>query len=134
MQNLMQIHCSTRSLILNVTTTQYTCTLNSVLHPPDLYSEVIIVHTCAFQSTLPGCQVPSMSCKPPLFILKKAGLASDRPYILLSLIKRSEPNIQFPCVLIHIFSDIGHFLANVACHLEKSHLLGVGSEASVARR
>ena len=33
MQNLMQIHCSTSSLILNGMTTQYTCSLNGVYHP-----------------------------------------------------------------------------------------------------
>ena len=33
MQNLMQIHCSTRSVILNVTATQYTCSLNGIYCP-----------------------------------------------------------------------------------------------------
>ena len=33
MQNLMQIHCSTRSVILNVMTTQYTGSLNGIYHP-----------------------------------------------------------------------------------------------------
>ena len=32
-QNVVQIHCSTHSVILNVTATQYTCTLNGVYHP-----------------------------------------------------------------------------------------------------
>ena len=32
-QNLMQIHCSTCPVVLNVTATQYTCSLNSVYHP-----------------------------------------------------------------------------------------------------
>ena len=32
-QNLMQIHCSTCSVILNVMATQYTCSLNSVYCP-----------------------------------------------------------------------------------------------------
>ena len=32
-QNLMQTHCSARSVILNVTATQYTCPLNSVYCP-----------------------------------------------------------------------------------------------------
>ena len=32
-QNLMQIRCSTCSVILNVTATQYTCSLNGVYHP-----------------------------------------------------------------------------------------------------
>ena len=33
MQNLMQIHYCTYSVILNVTATHYTCSLNSVYHP-----------------------------------------------------------------------------------------------------
>ena len=32
-QNLMQIHCSIHSVILNVTATQYTCSLNDVYQP-----------------------------------------------------------------------------------------------------
>ena len=32
-QNLMQMHCSTRSVILNVMATQYTCSLNGIYHP-----------------------------------------------------------------------------------------------------
>ena len=32
-QNLMQIHCSTHSVILNVMVTQYTYSLNSIYHP-----------------------------------------------------------------------------------------------------
>ena len=33
MQNLMQIHCSTCSVILNVMAPQYTCSLNGIYHP-----------------------------------------------------------------------------------------------------
>ena len=33
MLNLMQIHCSTRSVILSVTATQCTCSLNGIYHP-----------------------------------------------------------------------------------------------------
>ena len=32
-QNLMQIHCSIHSVILNAMATQYTCSLNGVYHP-----------------------------------------------------------------------------------------------------
>ena len=32
MQNLLQIHCSTHSIILNATATQYTCAVNGVYH------------------------------------------------------------------------------------------------------
>ena len=60
MQNLMQTHCSTHSVILNTMATQYTCSLNGVYHPHWIVQWVVIVHTCAFQSTLLGCQVTSM--------------------------------------------------------------------------
>ena len=63
-QNLMHIRCSTGSVILNAIATQYTCSLNVIYCPTDWYGEVVIVHTCAFQSTLLGCQVTSMSRKP----------------------------------------------------------------------
>ena len=33
MQNLMQIHCPSWSVILNVTATQYTCSLSGIYHP-----------------------------------------------------------------------------------------------------
>ena len=55
------------SLILNVTATQYTCSLNSSTTPTDYYSEVIIFHACVLQPTLLGCQVTLMLCK--LFLL-----------------------------------------------------------------
>ena len=61
MQNLMQIHCSTCSVILNVMATQYTCAHSMASTAlTDQYSEVIIVHACTFQSILPGCQVISI--------------------------------------------------------------------------
>ena len=34
--NLMHMHCSTHSVILNVTATQYTCSLKGVYHPHGL--------------------------------------------------------------------------------------------------
>ena len=52
------------SVILNATVTQYTCSLSGVYTPIGVqYCEVVIVHTCAFQPTLFGCQVTSMSRK-----------------------------------------------------------------------
>ena len=63
MQTLMQICCSTCSVILNVKATQYTCSFNGVYRPHWLHSEVMIVHTRAFQSTDLGCQVTWMSLK-----------------------------------------------------------------------
>ena len=63
MQNLMQIHCSAGSVILSVTTTQYTCSLNGIYSLHWLVQWVIIDHSCTFQSTLLGCQVTSVLCK-----------------------------------------------------------------------
>ena len=75
----MQIHCSTRSVILNVTVTQNTRSLNSIYTPTDQYSEVVIVHTCAFQSNLLGCQVTLMLCI--LIILTMAAVFPDRSHM-----------------------------------------------------
>ena len=61
MQNLMQICCSTHSVILNVTATQYTCSFSGAYHP-HYYSKVVIIHACTFQSTLLGCQVTLIFC------------------------------------------------------------------------
>ena len=63
-QNLMQIDCSSHSITKNVGATQYTCSLYCIYRPHWLVEWVIIVHTCAFQSTLLGCQVTSMLPKP----------------------------------------------------------------------
>ena len=71
-QNLMQIHCSTHSVILNVMATEYGCSLNG---EPIRWSHC---HICTFQSTLHGCQFTLMSCKPVLIILTMAGLFLDR--------------------------------------------------------
>ena len=55
MQNLMQIRCSTCSVILNVMATQYTSHSTVPTTPTDSYSDAVTVHACAFQSTLLGC-------------------------------------------------------------------------------
>ena len=62
------IHCSTHSVILNATSTQYTCSLKVSTAPTDWYCEFIIVDACAFQSTLLGCQVMWMSYKHSCYI------------------------------------------------------------------
>ena len=52
------------SVILNAVATQYTCSGYCMYCAhTDQYSEVVLVHTCTFQSTLLGCQVTSMLCK-----------------------------------------------------------------------
>ena len=63
MQNLMQILCSTHSVILNVTGTQYICSLSGIYCSHWLVQWVVIVHKCTFQSTLHGCQPSSIPCK-----------------------------------------------------------------------
>ena len=61
----MQIFCSTHSVILNVIAISTHAHSTASTSPSD--GKVIIVHACAFQSTLLGCQVISMSHK--LFLL-----------------------------------------------------------------
>ena len=81
-QNLMQIHCCTRSVILNVTATQYTCSLNSIYHPQWLVQwschcscMCVSVHS----PWLPG-YIDVMHTV--LVILTMVGLFTDRPHIV----------------------------------------------------
>ena len=66
-QNLMQIHCCTHSVILNVAATQYTRSLNGVYGPHWLVQWNCPCSRCIFQPTLLGCQGTLMSHK--LFLL-----------------------------------------------------------------
>ena len=75
----MQIHCSTRSVILNAMATQYTCSLNSIHCPrwwvqgsPPCSCTCIPVHS----SWLPG---HTDGLQTVLIMLTMAGLFSDRP-------------------------------------------------------
>ena len=90
-QNLMQIHCSTRSVILNATATQYTCSLSGVshphwlvqgsrhcsricipVHPPWLPSYINVKHTILITLTMAGLfpDRPIMSSSMSHVILK----------------------------------------------------------------
>ena len=81
MKNLMQICCSTCSVILNVTATQYTCSLTSVYNPHWLGQWS---HHCScigipvHSPWLPG-YIDVMHTI--LIILTLAGLSPDRPHI-----------------------------------------------------
>ena len=52
MQNLMQIYCSTHSDILNVTATQYTCSLNGIYCPLLTSTVKLLLFTLAYSSPL----------------------------------------------------------------------------------
>ena len=49
--------------------------------PTDYYSEVVIVHTCAFQSTLLGCQVTLMSANHSRYINNGWTFSGQTSYI-----------------------------------------------------
>ena len=79
MQNLMQIHCSTRSGILSMVATQYTGSLNGISHPhwPVQWSHhcshmLIPVHSPWLPGYINVMQIV-------LVILAMAGLFLDRP-------------------------------------------------------
>ena len=91
-QNLMQIHCSTHSVILNEMATQYTCSLNGVYHPHWL---VQWSHHCSYMSIpvhspwLPGyTNVVQIT-----LILTMAGLFLDRLHILYTITVVSRPKL-----------------------------------------
>ena len=82
MQNCTQIRCSTRSVILNVTATQYTCSLNGVYRPHWL---VQWSHHCSRMCIpvhSPWLPAPINVMQTVLVILTMAGLFPDIPCIL----------------------------------------------------
>ena len=82
MQNLMQIHCSTPSVILNVSATQYMCSLKGIYCPHWLLQwscHCSCMHIPVHSSLLPGY---SDVVQTILLILTMAGLFfPDRPHI-----------------------------------------------------
>ena len=96
MQTLMQICCSTHSVILNVTATQYTCSLNVIYNPHWL---VQWNHHCSHMCIpvhspwLPGYFDVTQTV---LIILTMAGLFPDRPHmrlfspVLWNILRRQE--------------------------------------------
>ena len=81
MQNLMQICCSARSVILNVMATQYTCSLNGIYCPHWLAQwSCQCSHMCipVHSPWLPGYMDVTQTI---LIILIMAGLFPDRPRI-----------------------------------------------------
>ena len=73
-QNLMQIHCSTHSFIVNVTATQYTSSLNSVYRPHWL-ALCIPIHS-------PWLPCYNNVMRTALIMLTMAGFFPDRTHIL----------------------------------------------------
>ena len=84
MQNLIQIRCSTHSVIYNVTATQYTCSLNSIYHPHWLAQwshHCSRMHIPVHSPGLPG-YVNVMQTV--IVILTMAELFLDRPHMIIS--------------------------------------------------
>ena len=82
-QNIMQIHCSTCSVILNVTTTQYTCSFNGVYCPHWLLQwshHCSHIHSPVHSPWLPGYIDVAQTV---LIISTMAGILPDRPCIYL---------------------------------------------------
>ena len=80
--DLMQIHCSTRSVILNGTVTQYTCSLNSISCPHWLVRwshHYSCMHIPVHSAWLPG--YINVRQTVVLVILTMAGSFVDRPFI-----------------------------------------------------
>ena len=84
MKNLMQIHCSTHSVVLNAMATQYTCSLNCVYCPHWL---VQWSHHCSGMHSpvhcpwLPGYITTRQTS---LTTVTMVGLSLDRPHKRLS--------------------------------------------------
>ena len=97
-QNLVQIHCSTRSVILNATATQYTCSLNDFYFPHWLVQwsrHCSHMHIPVHSPWPPGYMDVAQAV---LTILAMAALFPDRPHIP-KRIKRSvsKRDLFHPC-------------------------------------
>ena len=79
-QNLMQIHCSTCSVILNVMATQYTCSLSGIYHPHWLvqWSRHCSHMLIPVHSPWPAGYIDVLQTI--LVIVTMAGLFLDRPW------------------------------------------------------
>ena len=80
MQNLMQICCSTHSVVLNVTATQYTCSFIGVYHSHWLIQwshHCSCMHIPVHCPWLPGC----MDVTETVLVLAMAALFPDRPRV-----------------------------------------------------
>ena len=85
MQNMIQIHCSTHSVILNAVATQYTCSLNSVYHPHWLVQwsrHCSCVCIPVLSPWLPGYTDGAQTI---IVTLTMAGRCLDRPCTLVQL-------------------------------------------------
>ena len=80
-QNLMQIHCSTNSVILNAMATQCTCSLNGVYRPHWLVQWSLHCSCMCIPVHSPWLPGYSDVMKMVLIILTMAGLFLDRPRI-----------------------------------------------------
>ena len=82
-QNLMENHCSTRSVILNVPATQYTCSLKGVYH-----SHWLVQWSCHCSCSCIPVHSPWLPghidvMQTVLVILTMAGLFLDRPCVYI---------------------------------------------------
>ena len=104
-QNLMQIHCSTHSVILNAMATQYTSSLEGIYVPHRL---VQWSHHCSCMCIpvhspwLPGYIVAHTI----LVLLTTAGLFMDRPRMPGSFLSAS-PHIKYPMLTGHCCDSSG---------------------------
>ena len=131
MHNLMRICCSTCSVILNVTATQYTCSFNSVYCPHWL---VQWNHHCPLMSIpvhspwLPGYVNVVLTV---LFILTITGIFVDKPHFIISvLFSYRRGSISHIVFVVHFLTclysvnqsilfhgDLIHFYSYTVLHL-----------------
>ena len=117
MKNLMQVCCSTRSVTLNVTATQYTCSLNSVYHPHWLVQwshnsrMCILVHSPWLSGYINVRQTI-------LIILTKAGLFPNRPHI--HIYETLSKSLACPHSLMHPFNILNsNYIQMLNIQIEK---------------
>ena len=106
MQNMMQIHCSTCSIILNVAATWYTCSLNGVYHPHWLVqwsNHCSHMHIPVHSPWLPGYIDVTQTI---LFIVTMVRLFPVRPCIGIL-----RCNVYYHVILLYSFLIVANLVA-----------------------
>ena len=99
MQNLIQIHCATHSVILNMVATQYTCSLNSIY-----YSHWLVQWSCHcshMHIPVHSLWLPGYMCKHSCYI--NNGWTFSRQNIYISQWNAKEIHI-YVCIYVYLTS------------------------------
>ena len=105
MEDVMQIHCSTHSVILNATATQYTCSLKGIYHPLLTSTVKLSLFSHAHSSLLSSVARLHRCCANILVILTMPGFFSGQTSYSLPTQKPPPSLSTSPMGMVHLLRD-----------------------------